>query len=87
MVTPEMVFVRAMSIECFPVLKKWVCLFWAFGKPTLHKASSQPRCTTSVTCSYTTKLVHSTFYLWNKGSLWHNYVPVKILGFRYLEVT
>lgn len=36
MVTPEMVFVRAMSIECFPVLKKWVCLFRAFGKPTLQ---------------------------------------------------
>lgn len=36
MVTPEMVLVRAISIECFPVLKKWVCLFWAFGNPTLQ---------------------------------------------------
>lgn len=36
MATPEVVFLRATSIECFPVLKKWVCLFWAFDKPTLH---------------------------------------------------
>lgn len=42
---------------------------------------------TSGACSYTTKLAHSTFYLWNKCSLWHNYVLVRILGFRYLEVT